>query len=170
MKIIWPKLIGIFFFILFLALLNFLVQYITFDSFVSFTGFFNRNSVLIVGIVIVFLFSELVSSAKFPANVLSPLLSFSGAWMLLVFVYNFLESLNRRFEIYILEIILLIRTPVFISVLSLTFIFGYLPIIYKLLKEKNKGESISEESVEKIKVIEKIVEKDSSKKKKRKKK
>lgn len=172
MKIVWPKLIGIFLFILFLALINFLVQYITFNSFVSFTNFFNRNSILIVGIVVLFLFSEIISGTKFPVNILGPILNFSAAWLLLVFIFSFLKALNRRFDIYVLELVMLLETPIFITILSLTFIFGYLPIIYKIIKEKNPESEITESKkpVEKIKIIERIVEKEKPKKRKKRKK
>lgn len=148
-KLIFKRLIGIFFFLLFLAGLNFLSRYLTFQTIISFTNFMNRNSILIISIGLIFLLGELTSRMEFPSNVFSPILNFVGAWFLLHFVFLFLESFNRRFDLYFLDVVLLIKTPIYIGLLSLIFVFGYLPIIYKLLKkqkpfnsEKNKSDKI----------------------------
>ncbi len=160
-KIVFSKVISVFVFLLFLGALNFLARYITFSTFISFTNFFNRNALLLIGINFIFMFAELLSQAEFPSNIFNPVLNFIGAWMLLRFVFAFFEGVQRRFQFDFLETIFLIKTPIFLGILSLIFIFGYLPIIYKLLKEKNQSvENREPQVIEKIKVIPQVVEKE----------
>ena len=160
-KIIFSKLIGIMIFLIILGALNFLIKYLPFESLISFTNFFNRHALLLIGIGIVFMFGELLSLTGFPSNIFSPILNFVGAWMTLYFSFIFLEAIQRRFSFSFLETIFLVKEPIFITILSLTFIFGYLPIIYKLLKEKRQTEGSEDNPViiEKVKVVPKIVEK-----------
>jgi hypothetical protein len=161
-RIIFPKIIGIFIFILFLGFLNFLSKYLTFSAFLSLTNFLNRNALFLISISIVFLFAELLSNSKFPSNIFGPILNFFGAWMLLTFSFAILESLQIKFNFYFLKNISLFKSPIFFTVLSLTFVFGYLPIIYKIFKNKKESELTPNgpEIIEKIKIIEIPVKKD----------
>jgi amino acid transporter len=168
MKIVLPKLIGIFIFVLFLALLNFLIKFISWNLFVSFVNFFNMNAFLLIGIGVVFMFAELISKMEFPSNVFGPILNFIGTWMLLYFLFNFVEAINRRLNFEFLEKIILIKTPILIAILSLVFVFGYLPIIYKLLKEMGteKAASSEKDGVPLV-IVEKKIIKEKSKREKR---
>lgn len=139
-RIIFSKLIGIFIFLLFVGVLNFLSKYLTFGAFISFTEFFNKNAILLISISVIFLFAELVSRTEFPSNIFGPVLNFLGAWMLLKFIFTFLEAIQSKFQFSFLENVFLLKAPIFFAILSLIFVLGYLPIIYNLIKER-KGTS-----------------------------
>ncbi len=162
--VVFSKLIGVAVFMLFLGFLNFLTRYISWNLFVSFTGFLNRNASLLIGVTLIFMVGELLSMMEFPSNVFGPVLNFIGAWMLLKFVFVFLESFQRRFDFGFLDNIFLLKSPIFITILSLIFVFGYLPIIFRLIKERGSEKEVvplektEPVVIEKIKIVPKIVE------------
>lgn len=134
-SIVFFKVIGVFVFVLFLGLLNFLTQYIPWGLLVSFTNFLNQNALLIIGIVGVFLFAELTSKMKFPANIFGPILYFGGTWMLIYFLFSFLEATQRKLNLEVLRTILLLKFPIALVVLSLILVLGYMPLIYRFIKK-----------------------------------
>jgi len=164
-KIIFSRLIEISIFLLFWGLLNFSRRYLEWDLFVSTINFLNSNAFLLVLAGIIFMFAELLSRMEFPSNLFGPILSFTGTWMLLYFIFNFSGAINRKLNFDFLEKIILIRRPIIIAILSIVFLFGYLPIIYKLIREKDKKETTLIEvkknplEVKKEKVVQKVVEK-----------
>jgi hypothetical protein len=164
-KIVFYRLIGIFIFLLILGALNFITRYIPFNFFNSFTNFLNSNALLLIGVVVFFMFGEIISKMSFPSNIFGPLLNFVGAWMLLYFVFEFLYALNRRFNFEFLNTLFLLKTVIFFTILSLIFVFGYLPIIYRLLK--NYKDDNKPLIIEEVKVIPKKAEIKNSKKKRK---
>lgn len=159
-RIVFTKILGIVIFLVFLGFLNFLVKYVSFSFMVSLTNFLNRNALFLIGISVVFLFAELMGRTEFPSNIFAPILNFVGAWMALIFLFTLLEAIQRRFNFSFLNTIFILKTPIFITILSLTFVFGYLPIIYKLIKERRNSVRVQTEPkvIEKIKIVPKIVE------------
>ncbi len=143
---IFSKVFGIGVFLIILGVLNFLTKYIKLDFFLVFTNFLNINALLIVGIVVIFLISELIAKSEFPINIFRPLLNFIGTIMVLHFVFLLFGGINKRFNLEVLNTLFLLKVPIYITVLSLIFIFGYLSIIYKALKAGNKKEEIKDTS------------------------
>lgn len=173
-KIIFSKIIGVGIFLIFLGILNFLAKYITFESFLAFTGFLNRNALILIGVVVLFLFGELLSYSEFPNYLFGPLLNFLASWLTLRFVFEFLTGINNRFSLTFLETIFLIKREIFITLLSLVLVFGYLPILYKLFKLNRESKPVSREEVvpvpaviERVIVKEKIIPRSKKKNKKK---
>jgi hypothetical protein len=159
-RIMFPKMIGIIIYLLIVGVMNYLTKYITFNFFISFVEFFNSNTLIIILIIVLFAFAEIASQMNFPSNLFSPLLNFAGIWLTLNVFFSVLESIQKKFTLETIELILNFKIHIYIAILSAIVIFGLLPIIYRSIKnrkEKTKEEiNILPEKIEKVIVKEEI--------------
>lgn len=167
LKIVLPKIAGITIFLVCLGFLNILNRYISWNFFTFTTLFLNNISIQLIAIVVIFMFAEILSGTDFPSNIFSPILSFTGTVFILNLVFKITETIESSFGFTFLKKIIFIKQPIYLAILSLVLIFGYLPIIYRILKEqKNKEPQEKENSSKPIIVIkEKIKNKPKRKRK-----
>lgn len=151
LKIILHKIIGIAIFFLILFLANILKYIINNETFSSLVGFVNNNIWVIMLFTVIFFFGELFNALVFPLNLPAPIFNSVGNVLIIYFLIDMFELIDRLGNLNIVDKIKDFYTLIIVLVFVLTLILGYINIILSAKKDRDKIRGKEEKRAEKKK-------------------
>jgi hypothetical protein len=135
------RIIGIVVFLILIVILNILIRQVSSPFFHSFVFFLNANLWLVLLFSIFLMFGDLLRAVFFPLNLPYPLFSGTGSVLFLMFLFRFMDFIDRELALgffqYIGWIYYLLAPILFLIVLAC----GYIDIFRKVCcPRRAKGE------------------------------
>ncbi|MFA5856055.1 MAG: hypothetical protein WC867_01755 [Candidatus Pacearchaeota archaeon] len=131
------QLIAFVIFLVLIGIVNVLTYYIENEIFFQVVSFLNSNLILIILFSIIFMIGEMFSVLIFPLNTPYPIFNGTGAFLLVEFIFNVIEFLDKLVGINLGNIPFeLLRTAISFLVLIIVVVVGYIEILNRFRNKK----------------------------------
>ena len=140
--IIISKIIGFIIFLILLAIANYFIPHFNNTVYASVVGFFNVSIILLLILLFIGIINDIFWNFYFPFNLIAPISSAFLAFYIIRFIYQFWNFLDSS---YIHSAAIIPIRLIYLIVIILVLIFGYLKILIWHGKSRRRWEDEEED-------------------------
>jgi len=148
-KALISGLIGILFFLIFLVILGYIADHISWPLFSGFVDLLYANAALIIIFSVLFMFGDLFATFQFPFNLPFPLFNAAASVLVISFILAILAFIDSFYALGIGEVLPLLKLILYPLMFIVVLIAGYLSIFSKPEKKPPEDSTLIPDSSDK---------------------